>query len=76
MTTRELAIARIRELPDSFAQEVLDFIDFLAARRDSARWQAWKQLAEGDALVESDLSDYLSNLQEYEERLASGEIRW
>jgi hypothetical protein len=27
-------------------------------------------------MVESDFSDYLSNLEEYENRLANGEIKW
>jgi len=34
------------------------------------------QFAEGIELAESDFYDYLSNLQDYEERLASGEIQW
>jgi hypothetical protein len=27
-------------------------------------------------MVESDFADYLSNLEEYETRLANGEIQW
>jgi hypothetical protein len=27
-------------------------------------------------IVESDFSDYLSNLEDYEERLVRGEIQW
>jgi hypothetical protein len=27
-------------------------------------------------IVESDFADYLSNLEEYETRLANGEIKW
>jgi len=31
---------------------------------------------EGLQMAESDFSDYLANLEQYEERVARGEIRW
>jgi len=45
-------------------------------KQDSIRWQLWNQSIETSALVESDFSDYLRNLDDYENRLARGEIQW
>ncbi len=56
----EAIAVKLRKLPEPLIQEVNDFIDFLLTRRE----------------VESDFSDYLSNLQNYEDRLARGEIKW
>jgi len=44
-------------------------------RRDSTRAALWAQFTEALELAESDFSDYLPNLQDYEERLARGEIQ-
>lgn len=76
MTVYDIAMVKIRQLPESLLQEVSDFVDFLLMRRDSLRWQLWIQFAEGFGLAESDFSDYLVNLQDYEDRLARGEIKW
>ncbi len=76
MTVREEAIAKIGELPEELVQEVKDFIDFLLMKRDRDRWQVSPELAQTRDMAESDFSDYLSNLEEYEERLARGEIQW
>ncbi|MGB9593756.1 MAG: DUF2281 domain-containing protein [Anaerolineae bacterium] len=67
---------KIRQLPESLVQEVSDFIDFLLMRRDANRWQLWNQFNEALELLEAGLSDYLPNLEDYEDRLARGEIRW
>ena len=56
----EAIAVKLRKLPEPLIQEVNDFIDFLLTRRE----------------VESDFSDYLSNLENYEDRLARGEIQW
>jgi hypothetical protein len=56
----EAIVVKLRKLPEPLIQEVNDFIDFLLTRRE----------------VESDFSDYLSNLENYEDRLARGEIQW
>ena len=76
MTVHDVTIAKIQQLPESLVQEVSDFVDFLLTRHDSARWQLWTHFAEASELVESDLTDYLSNLEDYENRLARGEIQW
>ena len=76
MTVYDSTMSKIRQLPESLAQEVSDFVDFLLMRRDNIRWQLWIQFAEGLGLAESDFSDYLVNLQNYEDRLARGEIKW
>lgn len=39
-------------------------------------WELWLQFSESLDIGESDFSDYLSNLEDYEERLANGEIKW
>ncbi len=76
MTVQDTTISKIQQLPDPLAQEVNDYIDFLLLKRDSSRWQLWHQFSEGLETAESDFSDYLRNLEDYENRLAKGEIRW
>ena len=76
MTVHDVTIAKVQQLPEALAQEVNDFVDFLLIKRDSARWQLWTQFNEALEIAESDLSDYLANLEAYEDRLARGEIQW
>ena len=45
-------------------------------KRDSNRAALWAQFTEVMELTESGFSDYLPNLEDYEERLARGEIQW
>ncbi|MEP7340560.1 MAG: DUF2281 domain-containing protein [Acidobacteriota bacterium] len=76
MTAQEATIAKIRQLPEPLVQEVSDFVDFLLTKRDSIRWQLWTQFTEGTELAESDFSAYLGQLEDYEQRLARGEVQW
>ncbi|MGB2727173.1 MAG: hypothetical protein WBC40_11350 [Halobacteriota archaeon] len=76
MTVYEVTAAKIRELPEPLIQEVGDFIDFLQIKSDSTRWQLWMLFNEALEIAESDFTDYLSNLKDYENRLARGEIKW
>ena len=76
MTGYEAAAAKIRELPEPLIQEVSDFIDFLQIKSDSTRWQLWMLFNEALETAESDFADYLPNLEDYENRLARGEIKW
>lgn len=76
MMVHDLTAEKIRHLPEPLAQEVNDFVDFLLMRRDSRRWQLWIQFAEALEIAESDFPDYLQNLEDYENRLARGEIQW
>ncbi|MBM4084312.1 MAG: DUF2281 domain-containing protein [Planctomycetes bacterium] len=76
MSVSDTTIAKIQQLPEPLAQEVSDFVDFLLTKRDSARWQLWTHFSETLDLAESDFGDYLKNLEDYENRLARGEIRW
>ena len=76
MNVHDTTIAKIQKLPESLVREVNDFIDFLLMKHDRARWQLWFHFAEVLDMAESDFADYLSNLEDYEERLARGEIRW
>jgi len=66
MTVHDETIAKIRQLPESLVQEVNDFVEFLLMKHN-------RELEE---MVESDFGDYLTNLEDYEERLARGEIQW
>ena len=66
----------INQLPEELVREVNDFVSFLLTKRDRDRWQLWVQFTEGIELAESDFSDYLSNLQAYEEGLACGKVKW
>jgi len=76
MTVYEEAIAKINQLPEPLVQEVRDFIELLQLRRNSEPSSLSTQFAEIAQLSSSDFSDYLSNLEDYEERLARGEIQW
>ncbi|MDI6811125.1 MAG: DUF2281 domain-containing protein [archaeon] len=76
MTVYEATVAKIRELPEPLIQEVSDFVDFLQMKSDSTRWQLWMLFAEALEIAESDFADYSSNLEDYENRLARGEIKW
>lgn len=64
MTVHEETIAKIRQLPESLVQEVNDLVEFLLMKHS-------RELVE---IAESDFSDYLTKLEDYEERLARGEI--
>jgi hypothetical protein len=75
MTVHDKTIGKIRQLPESLVQEVSDFIDFLVWKHSSKDSSLWLD-TESIELVESDFSDYLSNLEDYENRLARGEIKW
>jgi len=76
MTVYDMTMDKIRQLPESLVQEVSDFVDFLLMKRDNIRWQLWIQFSEGLEIAESDMSDYLLNLEDYENRLVRGEIKW
>lgn len=76
MTVQDITIAKIRKLPEPLAEEVSDFIDFLLMKRDSTRWQLWINFNEAIEIAESDFTEYLLNLENYENLLASGEIQW
>jgi hypothetical protein len=76
MTVHEEAIAKIRQLPEPLVQQVNDYIEFLLMRNDSKRAALWMQFNEVLEIAESDFTDYLPNLEDYEERLARGEIQW
>jgi Protein of unknown function (DUF2281) len=76
LTVYDMTAEKIHQLPESLVQEVSDFVDFLVMRQDSIRWQLWNQFAEALELSEAGLPDYLPNLEDYENRLARGEIQW
>ncbi len=76
MTVYDVTIDKIRKLPEPLAQEVSDFIDFILMKHDSKQWQLWINFSEAIELAESDFTDYLLDLEDYENRLAGGEIQW
>jgi hypothetical protein len=76
MSVYDMTVTKIRQLPESLIQEVSDFVDFLLMRQDATRWQLWNQFTEALELSESGFSDYLAGLEDYENRLARGEIEW
>ncbi len=76
MTIYETTIAKIRELPESLVYEVSDFVEFLQVKQDGDHSQLWAFFKETLDITESDFSDYLPNLKDYEDRLARGEIKW
>ena len=76
MTVYEVTIEKIQKLPEYLALEINDYVDFLVMKHDNARWKLWTQLTEASETAESDFTDYLSNLETYEDCLARGEIKW
>jgi hypothetical protein len=76
MTAYETTISKLQQLPEPLVQEVNDFIDFLLVKQDRDHWQLWAHFRETAEMAEPDFSDYLANLEAYEESLARGEIRW
>lgn len=64
MSVHDETIAKIRQLPEPLVQEVNDFVELLLMRSEVME------------VAESDFCESLPNLQEYEERLARGEIQW
>jgi hypothetical protein len=69
-------INKIQQLPEPLVKEISDFVDFILVKQDQKRWQQWNHFHETLDLSESDFSDYLTNLETYEERLARGDIQW
>jgi Protein of unknown function (DUF2281) len=76
MNIHNQTIAKINQMPESLVKEVSDYIDFLLWKRANSDSSAWLNSKESMEIVESDFSDYLSNLEDYENRLALGEIKW
>jgi len=59
MLLRQKTIKKIKELPDNLLPELIDFLDFLL----------YKYHKESHYLAESDMADYLKNLENYETEL-------
>ncbi len=76
MTVYEQTISKIQQLPEPLVEEVSDFIDFLMLKHNRGDWQLWMHFSESLEIAESDFADYLTNLQDYEDRLAREEIQW
>ena len=76
MTVYEETVNKIHKMPESLVEEVNDFVNFLLMKHNNTRWQLFNQFYEGFGMAESGFSDYLSNLEDYENRLMRGEIQW
>ncbi len=76
MSIHKQALAKIRQLPESLAQEVNNLIDFLVFKQDEGRMRMLSQLNEAQELAESDIGDYARGLADYEDQLTRGEISW
>ena len=76
MTIYETTIAKIRDLPEELVHEVSDFVELLQVRQNGNHSQLLAYFKEILDITESDFSDYSSNLKDYEDRLARGEIKW
>lgn len=69
--TVEQIIEELRRLPPEKLAVVNDFVGYL---RDRAGPETFA--AESTWLAEAGMDDYLARLEDYEERVARGEIRW
>jgi hypothetical protein len=76
MSIQDETITKIKQLPDQLVQKVNNFIDFLLINFNSNSSDFDTVLNEDLEISESDFYDYLKNLEDYEERLAQGEIKW
>lgn len=76
MTVHDVAISKLRKLPEYLAEEVNDFIDFLLIQNNKNSLHIENEETKSLDLAESDFSDYLTNLENYEEQLARGEVHW
>ena len=74
--SKEKLADKVLQLPDALVAEVSDFVDFLLSKKRSSYNFDWLQRTNLSRLAESDLSDYLSGLEDYESRLERGEITW
>ena len=75
MNIQTQIISKIGQMPEALIREVNDYIDFLMWRDRHNQLTNMTSL-DSTEMVESDFADYLSNLEEYETRLANGEIKW
>jgi hypothetical protein len=75
MNIQTQTISKIGQMPEALIREVDDYIDFLLWRDRHNQLTNMTSL-DSTEMVESDFADYLSNLEEYETRLANGEIKW
>jgi hypothetical protein len=76
MTIHEETIAKIRRLPESMVSEINDFIDFILLKKDHKKPENLRLFSESMDLAELGFSDYLSNLESYEDSLLRREIHW
>jgi len=76
MSVKDTIVDKIHQMPESLVEEVSDYIDFLLLKHDNINWQSWIQFSDSLKIAESDFSDYLPNLIDYENRLVRGEIKW
>ena len=70
MTLQVQTISKINSLPLDLLTEVNNYIDFLVSK-----YRITPKNGESN-LAEIDMSEYLNNLNEYENLLAEGKIKW
>jgi hypothetical protein len=75
MNIQTQTISKIGQMPEALIREVNDYIDFLLWR-DRQNQSTSTASLDSIKMVESNFADYLSNLEEYENRLANGKIKW
>ncbi len=76
MTLHDQTILKLQHLPEPLVQEVSNFIDYLLWKNQGQELIDTSDFTESLELTNSDFSNYLSNLENYENRLARGEIKW
>jgi len=79
MTIADMVYTQVKQLPDSLAREVLDFVGFLREGRDRAEWRdlmnAQTTGLAGRIVVNAALVATPSNLVAYAPTTASGDPR-
>ncbi len=70
MSLQLQTISKLNALPKDLLIEVNDFIDFLFIKHKISKEK------NDNLLAETDMRQYLENLNEYENLLAQGKIKW
>lgn len=74
MNTKEYVIKKVRSMPEEIVLQICDFIDFLERRRGKNQWEWFAQSL--DSAKDDNFSEYLKGMEDYEDMLSNGKIRW
>ena len=65
---------KLKNLPDDILTEVNNYVDYLLSKNKQIPNKEVSSFS--GQLTETGMNDYLNNLEEYEELLSKGKIKW